>query len=363
MKKSLLLTTALCATLAASATDYAPTNWQFANMSTGSAESVFIEEGASLFWGLNAPFTKWYTNGANGGIAVSFGHGESEPGMTNNYTLMTEEQKAQFAEFYKSVSIVDGGEENLMCLIGPNATVEGTTYPGAQKSPDVGALTMFWISGDNIPLNSYYRLTFEYRVVAAGDYPSGIQFQIGNGSWNGIDEGGDNPLNKDPYKMSGYRTVDVPVYQAFPDVWYKTCIDIYVRDTKDQANPALPLGIKMNIIGSFPTSMFLFRQPKLEQIDTPNADYVNKGMNTTASDFNDNPSSGVSELAAGNDVIVVAANGNISVIDANAPVEVYNMAGAKVASVAAPATVETISLDMNGVFVVKVGDKVQKVIL
>ena len=69
------------------------------------------------------------------------------------------------------------------------------------------------------------------------------------------------------------------------------------------------------------------------------------------------------EINAQNDVIIATANGTINVIDANAPIEVYNIAGAKVATVAAPSAVEAIDLDMNGVFVVKVGDKVQKVIL
>lgn len=362
MKKSLLLTTAALCTMAMSAQDYTPANWKFADMPLGSAKSIFCEEGASLAWNLSGPFTNWYIDGANGGIVACLGH----DGGVNNFASMNDEQKAQFTQFYESATIVDGGEENLLCFIGPNATREEATYPGATKYGAVdGHVILFWMSGNDIPKDSYYRLTYEFRTVVDKDYAECFKMEIGNASWNGIDEGDNNPLHAAPWNMSGYRTVSVPAYESFPDVWYKVCVDFWVRDTKDDANPTLPMTIKMNMGGAFPTSMFLFRQPKLEKIETPNADYVNGGQNITASDFTDTPGggSGVTGLAAGNDVIVAAANGNITVIDANAPVEVYNMAGAKVASVAAPSTVETISLDMNGVFVVKVGEKVQKVIL
>lgn len=115
--------------------------------------------------------------------------------------------------------------------------------------------------------------------------------------------------------------------------------------------------------GRLDQSVLLFRTVKLESIEQGDATNVPGAL--APSGFVDDPSGSgaVEAINFDNDVIVTAANGNITVIDANAPVEVYNMAGAKVASVAAPATVETISLDMNGVFVVKVGDKVQKVIL
>ena len=103
---------------------------------------------------------------------------------------------------------------------------------------------------------------------------------------------------------------------------------------------------------------------KLEMIDK--IDENNVPANTEEyPDYKDNPdaSSSVEQLDIKDSGAIFAANGAITVIDADAAIEVYNIAGAKVATVAAPSTVETIDLDMNGVFMVKVGEKVQKVIL
>lgn len=344
MKKSLLLTTAaMCAFGMMAQTDYAPTNWKFANMSVGSAENIFIPEAASLQWGIQAPNVgNWYTGSNDGGVVLSNWIADDAP---NSQTGFTDEWKATFDEFYKAASIVDAGSENILCFIGADAK---TSYEGGTKAPSMPNATLFWISGNQVPLDANYRFSIEYRFITAGDYTgdNSMKLEFHNASMYGVSNDG----NGHEFK--------IPIYKAVGDagVWNKSYIDFKLVDTKDQDQPTLPIVVKMNVIPQFQTSVILFRSFKLEAITELEA----TSGKTVRSDFTE--TSGVSEVYT-NDVIVTAANGNITIIDANAPVEVYNMAGAKVASVAAPATVETISLDMNGVFVVKVGDKVQKVIL
>ena len=351
MKKSLLLTTALCATLAASATDYTPKNWDFANMPVGSAKSIFLEKGASTVWNIKSGFQN-YTDGESGGICLA----NWKSGGTDQFANFTEEDKTLFSQFYEAARIVDGGSENLLCIVGNSAT---GTYPGGVQAPAMPYATLFWLSGEDMPLDNYYRLTIEYRAITSLNAMDGMQMTIGGADWYGIDTDTEFSGNGD----GGYREYKAPMISSYSNTWLKATIDFFI-DQKGAGTNTLPIGIKMNLADSrLDQSVLLFRTVKLESIEQ--GDATNVPGTVTPSGFVDDPSGSgaVEAINFDNDVIVTAANGNITVIDANAPVEVYNMAGAKVASVAAPATVETISLDMNGVFVVKVGDKVQKVIL
>ena len=98
-------------------------------------------------------------------------------------------------------------------------------------------------------------------------------------------------------------------------------------------------------------AVVLFRSVKLETVEE--ADLIKEpGKFYDDFDLADSPMSSVERIDIDNDVIVKAANGNITVIDTNAPVEVYNMDGPKFESVAATAKVGTISHDINDAFVV-----------
>ena len=351
MKKSLLLTVAALTAVSMSAqTDVTPKNWKFSEMPVGSAESIFIREGASLNWNIKSPNSaNWYNKGADGGCAVSNWIADDAP---DSYAsdAFTDEYKQQFEDFYQAASIVNAGSENILCLIGSDAQA---TYVGGTKAPSMPCATLFWLSGDNssnLALDKPYRFTIEYRIITTQDYvgDNTMQLQFQNASFYGVSNDGD------------VHSSNIDLYKAVADagVWNKAMLDFNLVDTKDAAQPTLPMAVKMNVIAQFNSSVFLFRSFKLEQIDA----IEHSTIAIERSDFKDNPSTGVNEIFT-NDVIVTAANGNITVIDANAPIEVYNIAGAKVATVATPSTVEAIDLDMNGVFVVKVGDKVQKVIL
>ena len=133
-------------------------------------------------------------------------------------------------------------------------------------------------------------------------------------------------------------------------------------DNVDASYKELPFAVKMNV-KFWDNAVVLLRSMKLEMIDEIDSSNVPANVNDYP-DYVDQPeSSSVEQLDIKDSGVIFAENGAITVIDADAAIEVYNIAGAKVATVAAPSTVETIDLDMNGVFVVKVGEKVQKVIL
>ena len=352
MKKSLLLTATLCAAFAVNAQDVTPTNWQFANMKVGSAESIFLKDLATTTGNPNKTATVNQVTNA-GGVALTCWY----EGGTENAADIAADTKALYEEFYKGASIVNGGTENLLCIMS-NAAAEELRYPDAGSCPSSLPLTMLWLTGKNLDLDSYYRFTVEYKILSNRE--GSIQLQIDAIDGYGIEN-------------SAPITVNMPVYtqeqigQLGISGWFQIPIDFYVENTGDPATNTLPLKFKMNCndqMGWTFDYTMLFRSFKLEKITEEEMKYTSRGNVTPIpSDFKDDPNVSVNEINAQNDVIIATANGTINVIDANAPIEVYNIAGAKVATVAAPSAVEAIDLDMNGVFVVKVGDKVQKVIL
>ena len=355
MKKSLLLTTAaMCAFGMMAQTDVTPANWDFNKMQPGPAEGVFIKELASKSGNLEGSDLTGRANlaGEKGGIVLTSWYGTAG----SPETQFTDEDKARYEEYYTAAQIVDGGDENLLCLVGPAATA---TFPGGVKAPSLPATTLVWMTADNLTSDNYYRITFDYRAITDNtDNSQKIQWQTGDIGWNGIDK----DVTKLGNKISvGNRTIENPCFSGMNNNWYRMSYDIYYVKNSDEQYLDAPLLIKMNYGPVADNSILLFRSVKLERIDNYADDHIPSYTNLL--DFEDIQLASVEAIDYENDVIVTTNGGNITVIDANAPVEVYNIAGVKVASVAAPAAVETISLDMNGVFVVKVGDKAQKVVL
>lgn len=371
MKKGLLLTTAaLCAMGAMAQTDYAPENWRYNDMQAGSAEGLFIKELVSTESNAKAPF-RAADNGKGGIVAISWG-GESASGtVTSDYNAIDQKDKDAFESFYKSSRIVstnlvnietqESTPENLFCIIGKNAT---STYPGGEQATvSFPELQLMWLSGNEnsttpLQLGKNYRLTIDYRVIHNDPNFSGkIGVTIATSAYDGIDQ--NTGLGDGSYRMA-----DLPVYGSYPDDWNRGIFDIMLFDNTDASYKELPFAVKLNV-KFWDNAVVLFRSMKLEMIDEIDSNNVPANVNDYP-DYVDKPEGGttsVEQLNIKDSGVIFAENGAITVIDANAPVEVYNIAGAKVASVAAPSTVETIELGMNGVFVVKVGDKVQKVIL
>lgn len=354
MKKSLLLTTAaLCSLGMMAQTDVTPANWKFYNMEAGTSayeNGIFWEEWASTEWNIRTN-TEFVNNvGSDGGIVYASGTSLTGGTATTNWANITEADRAALKNIYESATILDAGideegnPENILCFI--SSSTDKTFEGGKKATSTMYDGTFFWFTGKDLQQGQCYRLTFEFRAI------------IGNSVDNGIDMA---PRLACYDVISGTGDFKQTVQAGLSNRWQKVTYDLNVGNYTD-GTAVFPLIIKWYFHSMLQEGVVLFRSPKLETIDAPEYPNGQYGA-STFSDKTLKPGSVNAIEAADNNAIVSAKNGNITVIDANAPVEVYNMAGAKVASVAAPATVETISLDMNGVFVVKVGDKVQKVIL
>lgn len=350
MRKILLLgVSCLFAGSSLFAQDYAPKAWRFSEMNVGSAEEIFIKEMGSTNWNCKAPFR--LADDGNGGVGLSSNVGGDITGPGSDaYENVTEADKAVLDEFYKSAAIVNGGSENLLCFIGKSSE---NTYPGGiQCSKLLPNATLFWLSGTDMPLGANYRLTIDYRVIAkeAGS----ITLTVATSAYDGIDQG-------TGLADGGYRAYDLPVVPEYNDYWNRAVLDMTVKDNTDENYKELPLAIKMWLGKSlFDNSVVLFRSFKLEKID--NIDAANVPGSITDPGFVDTPPSAIEKTFEGSTIITTNAN-NICVIDAESPVEVYNATGVLVKRVENNATMINIPMEENGLFIVKSGDVVKKVVL
>ncbi len=365
--QSLLLTSAcLCAFGAAAQSNYAPTNWRFDQMNVGSAYDIFIPEMASCGWNCSAPF-RLADDGRGGvGLANSGTNDES----VDNYDSMSDATKEYFEDFYENSRIVatnliyDSGEttsENILCLIGNSAT---STYAGGvARSNSFSNGTLFWLSGNEDSLypmeaGAYYRFTMDCRVITETELGS-IDLTFATSHYDGID-------SNTGLASGGYRTLSIPVYGQLSDYWNRCIVDFMIYDNSDSDYKELPFVIKMWLGELADNSVILFRYFTVEKIDAINSDNV-PGNIEDYPDYTDDPDGSGSSVQLIDDMqnstIVTTTNGSINVIGATGAIEVYNLSGAKVATVASPTSVESIDLGMNGVFIVKSGNTVQKVIL
>lgn len=328
---------------AINAQDYAPVNWQFNKMSVGSAEEIFIREMGSTNWNCKAPFR--LADDGEGGIGLSCAPGGDITGPGSDvFEGVTEADKAVLDEFYKAARIVNGGSENLLCLAGKSATA---TYLGSEKcTKSLPNATLFWLSGTDMPLDANYRLTIDYRAIA--DSEGEMALTLATSAYDGVDEG------------PSYRTYSLPVIPAFNDYWNRAILDFNVKDNTDAEYKELPIVIKMWLGNLYDNSVILFRAVKLEKIDEINPEYVPGTV--IDCDFVDNPGSGINEEKA-EDVLVWGNDGNITVVDAKYPVEVYTTDGMLLNKTENNSTLVNIPVNKSGVYVVKCGNTVKKIIL
>lgn len=378
MKKSLLLSAAALCTLGMMAADMpddaanlAPQYWRFDQMAEGSAEAIFRKDMASCAWGGQAPY-----RGADdglGGVFVAMNGLNGQTGQSSSAWTDVEGTFAAFEPFYDASRIVklnftetgtgETWQENVLCIVGDAAPEAYRNYAGGTpwevSSGTYGNTTLFWLSGNEdsqkpMAAGRNYRISWYTRVITDLEQAQ-IQFQIGTSHWDGIDQ---NTGLAD----GGYRTAYTTFYGGYKEDWMKTVIDVTLNDNSASDYKELPIVIKMNLINVANASTILFRSPRIEVID--NIDDANVPGAEVYQEYTDKPATTSVESVLSNDVVVTAANGGITVIDADAAIEVYNLSGAMVKKVAAPATVETIDMEgANGVYVVKVGGTAKKVIL
>lgn len=330
------------------AQDYAPQAWKFNDMNVGEAESIFIKEMGSTQWNCKAPFR--LADDGNGGVGLSCAVGGDITGPGSDaFENITDADKAVLESFYKSARIVDGGSENLLCLIGRNSE---NTYPGGAKcEKSLPNATLFWLSGTDMPLGEKYRLTIDYRVIA--NNAGNIKYTIATSAYDGID-------NNTGLGSGGYREKEYTIDPAFNDYWIRSALDFIIEDNKDANYKELPIVIKMFFGNVYDNSVILFRSFKLEKIDQIDNNNV-PGSQTVVNDFTDNPSS--IENPFSNSTIVTTSDNSIIVIDAKAPIEIYNTTGTLVKRINNSSTVVNIPMEENGMYIIKSGDVVRKVII
>ena len=319
MKKSLLLTTAaLCSLGMMAQTDVTPANWKFYNMEAGTSayeNGIFWEEWASTDWGIRTGAEFVNNVGTDGGIIYASGTSLTGGTVTNTYANITDDDKAALKNIYESATILDAGideegnPENILCFISSSTD---KTYPGGTKaSSNMYDGTFFWYSGKDLSYGKF-RLTFEFRAITDNSVASGIDMTF---------------CGADYYTVNTFK---YDIQAALKDRWCKAMVDFEIPNPGDATN-AFPIIIKWYFHSLLQEGVMLFRSPKLETI----SEFEYQNGRFTASDFSDEtlqePGSVNAIEATGNNAIVSVKNGNITVIDANAPVEVYNMAGAKVA--------------------------------
>ena len=354
MRRNLLLASAACLlSMGAMAQDFTPTNWKFSQMEIGSADGLFIREMASTNWNCKAPFK--LPGGYDGGIVLAnYVGGDVVGPATDSYAGMSDADKATFEEFYKSCQIVDGGAlGHLFCYQGKSSSAKDSRITNNPKSfPNA---TLFWLSNTDPVTDANYRLTINYRVVS--DYAddinkSQLDLTIAGADYYGIDAGTD--------LGDGYRTFALKYLKAYPEDWITATLDITIKEKGGDTNE-LPLVIKMWLGACIEQGLVFFRDIKLEKITTKNNDYV-PGKLDYNDDWDDTPT-GITQTAKDNQAIILAKNGEITVVDAISPIAVYSISGQLIAFKAPIGDVTTISVAKKGVYIVKIGDSCRKVVL
>ena len=351
MRKNLLLISAACLfSMCTMAQNYAPAAWTFSKQQQGSAAGLFIQEMASTNWNCKAPFRLGDALDGSIGLACAVGGDVTGPG-SDLYANVTDADKAVFEEVYKACQIVDGGElGNLFCYQGRASTMSD---PRAVKNiKAMPNATMFWLSNTDIPLAANYRVSMGYRVIANSG-TNAMKLTLATSAYDGIDTG-------TGLANGSYRELELPFYADFNDYWSTATMDITIADNTDPNYKELPLVIKMWLGGGIENAIVLFSDIKLEKIGAIDNKYVPGKVEDV--EWNDSPT-GISYKTADQNAVVWASNGEITVVDAKSPIQVYSVSGQLVSFKAPISSVTTIPVAQKGAYIVKIGESSRKVVL
>ena len=290
---------------------------------------------ASTNWNCKAPFRLGDALDGSIGLACAVGGDVTGPG-SDLYANVTDADKAVFEEFYKACQIVDGGElGNLFCYQGSASTMSD---PRAVKnSKAMPNATMFWLSNTDIPLAANYRVSMGYRVIANSGN-NAMKLTLATSAYDGIDNGTD-------LANGTYRELELPFYADFNDYWSTATMDITIADNTDPNYKELPLVIKMWLGSGIENAIVLFSDIKLEKIETIDNKYVPGKIEDV--EWNDSPT-GISYKIADQNAVVWASNGEITVVDAKSPIQVYSVSGKLVSFKSPISSVTTIPVAQKG---------------
>ena len=212
--------------------------------------------------------------------------------------------------------------------------------------------TMFWLSNTDIPLAANYRVSMGYRVIANSGN-NAMKLTLATSAYDGIDNGTD-------LANGTYRELELPFYADFNDYWSTATMDITIADNTDPNYKELPLVIKMWLGSGIENAIVLFSDIKLEKIETIDNKYVPGKIEDV--EWNDSPT-GISYKIADQNAVVWASNGEITVVDAKSPIQVYSVSGKLVSFKSPISSVTTIPVAQKGVYIVKIGESCRKIVL
>lgn len=361
-RKSLLFGAALLMAAGVMAqTDVTPANWKFSNQSVGSAAYIYAKDGCALNGNLvyNEPSKLGdkavqtligfrYADNMEGAIALSpwiedmsmYPEGAAVYGIN-----MTDEHKAIIDNFIGASQIVQDGTFKDFCYQGNASTA---SISGAVKNTGDAPAVKMNIFTNKITEDGTYRFTMPIRVICNDDMTSADLSFYTSTAWY------------DPLPLSGSGKDDgantLTFGKVFNDDWTVIQFELDVKAQGADATVQLtPVNIALGLGALGNQSIILFRDFKLEKVPAATCGGELKYLD-------DYFPTSIEKNEIGADVIVYSTDNAITVIDANAPIEVYTTAGTLVNKVEANNTVTTIPVAQKGIYLVKVGATTKKVV-
>ena len=360
-RKSLLFGAALLMAAGVMAqTDVTPANVKFSAMEKGNPSEIFAKDASKFGGNLNQSGT--YLNSVVGdkpGVLVV--HSWSGSISEKNWADMTAEEKQNFEDFYNTFQIVDGGAlGNILAYQGVNSTVTDNRITKNVSSLGDAPSLCFLTPTTGFVQGKVYRFTASFRTVLnddATDYELNLNIKDSQGNEQHF-------AKTDGATGDGTFSQKIKFAKDFNNYWFQTQFElIYNAGNETDDYKFLPYNLQFGLGGVMGmNALFFMRDLTIEQVDAPILD--GKIKTTPQPTWNDTPNpDAISAQELNNNIIVFANDGIISVVDASAPVEVYNAAGVLVNRAEAEGTVVNIPVAQKGLYLVKVGATTRKVVL
>lgn len=343
-------------------TDVTPANWKFSNQQLGSAAYIYAKDGCALSGNLvyNEP-AKFGEDAVQ--TLIGFRYGDNMEGCfalspwladMSMYTQgaavyginMTDEHKAIIDNFINASQIVDGGVYGKMfCYQGHGST---QTFTGAVKNVGDAPGMKINIFTNKLTQDGIYRFTMPIRVICNEDMVDASMSFYPATAWY------------DPLPLAGSGRSDgsdqITFGKDFNNDWAILQFEIEIKvQGADETVQLTPVNIALGLGALGNKSIVLFRDFKLEKVTQATCEGEIKYL--------DDQSVAIENNRLENNVVVYATDNAINVIDAKAPVEVYNAAGVLVNKTDVNGTVTSIPVTQKGLYLVKVGAETRKVVL
>lgn len=334
-------------------TDVTPANWKFSTKTIGQASSIFIQGastiGGNLVYGNTAPDGhkgfRW-ADTYEGAIALNNWTGA---GDNIEYASMSVAQKSNMDAFISACRFVDGGQlGTIFCYQGNGSTFSRTGAVKNTQGMSAPSLNIF--TQKNLPAGTY-KVTINMRtIINSSVAPKTMGCYVASSWYDNLTfAGSTTPLS-----------FNIDCAPAFNADWATYQYEFVVASNSDPLYDITPINCKIGMGWDMSNSaIILISSLKLEKMT---AATLNGAVKITYPTYNDTPT-GIKNTADDNNFIVWGANNKINIVDANSPVEVYDMAGHLIKKVENGATAIKVSVPVKGTYLVKVGNQTRKVVL